>query len=473
MNNEETFFASCIYFGLKFRSVIFILHFCALHKPSVMISTVAVYHIQRTQKKLVLFDQEFKVVFEERQVFEEISDEEGVACEDLHRMTNWIFESWERLEADTRFDVKAVNFTTYGPALVHLNQNSEPIAPLLDYRKPFPTELETTFFKTYGGKDRMMLGTYSSFYGMGNAGIQLYWIKHHYPTLFKKIRTSLFLPQYCSFLFTTNFHTEYTSLGGHSLLWDFANKRFDQWVYEEGLVDLFPKISTQHEAGVTPFRHTFIPVGVGLLDAVSGLIPLIKRNIDAFLLLSTGATFTVLNPFSFKPLGVEDLRKDCFCYLSLEGNPVKAARLTLGTLHDQYTKKFASHFFRESDFYKWVKYDEELAANTHTLPSLLDDYYQPKPDFKSASLDDFETYEQAYHKLVSDMVRLQLQSIFLAGENLAGIKKMYVEGDFAENELFMRMLTDSLPQLKIKSSDLGEGPAMGAALAMKALVDFN
>ena len=145
----------------------------------------------------------------------------------------------------------------------------------------------------------------------------------------------------------------------------------------------------------------------------------------------------------------------------------------LGQWHEQYTKKFASHFFRESSFYKSVKYDPELAAITHSLPSLLDDYYNIKPDFKAASLDEFDSYELAYHKLISDIIRIQLQAIFLAGENLATIKKMYVEGPFAEIALFMKMLTDSLPQLKIKSSDLNEGPALGAALAVKNLAGFN
>jgi sugar (pentulose or hexulose) kinase len=438
-----------------------------------MTPAIAVYHLQRYWKKLVLFDQDFKVVFEEVQMFEDISDSDGFPCEDLHKITNWILQSWERLEADTRFDVKAVNFTSYGPALVHLNQNGEPIAPLFDSRKKIPEDLEARFFKTYGSQDKMALETYSPYLHMGNAGIQLYWLKHAHPTLFQKIKNTLFLPQYCSFLFTTNFLTEHTNLGGYTMLWDYKNRRYDQWAYEEGFVEIFPKIATNEEAGLTPFRHHFIPVGTGILDTVAGLIPFAKRNIDPFLLLSTGSSFTVLNPFATKDLSLDDLKKDCLCYLAFDGSMVKASRLMLGLWHEQYTKKFASHFFRESSFYKSVNYDPVLAANIHSLPTLLDDYYNTKPDFKAASLDEFASYELAYHKLISDIIRIQLQAIFLAGENLVTIKKMYVEGIFAENTLFMKMLTDSLPQLKIKSSDLNEGPALGAALAVKNIAGFN
>lgn len=437
-----------------------------------MIQCIAIYHVQRYVKKLVLFDQEFRVVHVEKEIFEDISDSDGFPCEDLHKLTNWILQTWEKLEADTRFDVKAVNFTTYGPALVHLNQNSEPVAPLFDNRKAIPEEIETQFFKTYGSQDTLTLETYSPYLGLGNAGLQLYWLKYTQPSVFKKIKTSLFLSQYCAFLFTTHFLTDHTHLGGYTLLWDYKNKRFDQWAYEEGFVDLLPRIAINAEAGLTPFRHHFIPVGTGLLDTAAGLVPFMKRNVDPFLLLLTGNSFTVLNPFASKELSLEDLKKDCLCYLAFDGSTVKASRLMLGLWHEQYTKKFASHFFRESTFYTLVKYDPEIAAAIHSLPSLLEDYYHAKPDFKAASLDEFENYEIAYHKLISDIIRIQLQAIFLAGENLASIKKLYIEGDFAHNSIFMKMLTDALPQLKIKASDLEEGPALGAALAVKSLAGF-
>jgi L-fuculokinase len=434
-----------------------------------MTSCIAVYHLQRHKKKLILFDQEFTVIYEETQVFEDISDGDGFPCEDLHKLSNWILQSWEGLESDMRFEVKAVNFISYGSALVHLNQNGEPVAPLFDNRKPISEETEKKFFKTYGNQNELSIETCSPYAKMGNAGFQLYWLKQTHPSIFKKIKTSLFLPQYCSFLFTTNFTTDFTCLGGHSLLWNHHDKRFSQWVYEEGLVDLFPKIGSSHEAGLTPFRHKFIPVGTGLLDSVSGLIPLMKRNVDSFLLLSTGSSFTVLNPFASKELTDNDLSNDCFCYLSFEGTMVKSSRLQAGLWHEQYTKKFASHFFKESDHYKLLQYDPELAANVHSLPSLLDDTYHPNIHFKAALLDEFDSYEQAYHKLMADIVRMELQSVFLAGENLQDIRKMYVEGDYAQNPIFIKMLSDSLPQLKIKSINLNEGPAMGAAMVMKNL----
>lgn len=435
-----------------------------------MLSSIAVYHLQRYVKKLLLFDLEYNLIHEEIQLFDEISDNDGTPCEDLNKLTNWLLESWTRLEADERFDVKAVNFTAYGPALVHLNQNSIPVLPLFDYRKPLPKEIETKFFAAYGPKEQLELETCSPYVGMGNAGLQLYWLKHSEPQAYKKIKTTLFLPQYCSFLFTTHFLTDYTALGASTLLWDFKAARYEQWAYEEGIADLLPKTTKQPEAGLTPFRHDFIPVGTGLLDTVSGLIPLIKRNVDPFLLLGTGSSFTVLNPFAEKELTLDDLKKNCFCYLSFTGMQVKANRLPLGELHDQFTKKFASHFYKDSGYHKSISYSSELTAAVSSLPALLDEPFLPKPGFKSASLDVFESYELAYHKLLADITRLVLQSLFLAGENLVSIKKMYVEGDFAQNPLFMRMLSDSLPQLKTKPSTLEHGPALGAAMAVKPLI---
>jgi len=435
-----------------------------------MVSSIAVYHLQRYVKKLLLFDLEYHLIYEEIQLFDEISDNEGIPCEDLNKLTNWLLESWARLEADKRFNIKAVNFTTYGPALVHLDQNSVPVLPLFDYRKKLPKEIGEKFFKTYGPKEHLEQETCSPYVGMGNAGLQLYWLKHAEPLSFEKIKTTLFLPQYCSFLFTTHFSTDYTSVGASSLLWDFKTHRFEQWAYEEGIVDLFPKITRQPEAGLTPFRHDFVPVGAGLLDTVAGLIPLIKRNVDPFLLVGTGSTFTVLNPFAEKDLTLDDLKKSCFCYLSFIGLPVKASRLPLGELHDQFTKKFASHYYKDSSYHKSIAYSADVTATLSSFPPLLDEPFLANPDFKPASLDKFENYELAYHKLMADITHTVLQSILLAGENLVSIKKMYVEGDFAENALFMRMLSDSLPQLKTKPSKLEHGPALGAAMAVKPLI---
>lgn len=435
-----------------------------------MLSSIAVYHLQRYVKKLLLFDLGYNLIHEEVQLFDEISDSEGAPCEDLNKLTNWLLESWARIEADQRFDVKAVNFTTYGPALVHLDATSIPVLPVFDYRKKFPVEIEEEFFEKYGPREKLEQETCSPYMGMGNAGLQLYWLKHSEPEAFKKIKTTLFLPQYCSFIFTTHFLTDYTALGASSLLWDFNSKRYEQWAYEEGIVDLLPKITQQPEAGLTPFRHDFIPVGTGLLDTVAGLVPLVKRNVDPFLLLGTGPSFTVLNPFAEQELSHEDLQKNCFCYLSFIGLPVKATRLPLGDWHDQFTKKFASYYYKDSAYFKSVAYSKEMAAVVSVLPSLLDDTFPFKENFKAASLDAFESYELAYHKLIADVTRLVVKSLLLAGENLKSIKKMYVEGDFAQNQVFMSLLSDSLPQLKTKPSTLEHGPALGAAMAVKPLI---
>ena len=59
---------------------------------------------------------------------------------------------------------------------------------------------------------------------MLNSGLQLYWLKKTKPEVFKKIKYSLHLPQYLSYIFTGIPLSEYTSIGCHTALWDYEKK---------------------------------------------------------------------------------------------------------------------------------------------------------------------------------------------------------------------------------------------------------
>ena len=59
-----------------------------------------------------------------------------------------------------------------------------------------------------------------------NSGKQLYWLKYKRPEIFKKIKKTLHLPQYLSYVFTGEMYSEYTSIGCHTVLWDYQKKKF-------------------------------------------------------------------------------------------------------------------------------------------------------------------------------------------------------------------------------------------------------
>ena len=143
-----------------------------------MTSCIAVFDIGKTNKKLILFDLEFNLIHEEQTSFEEVKDDEGDNCEDLRALTNWMLETWKKIENDIRFNIRALNFTTYGASFVHLDDNLRPVTPLYNYLKPLPKEVEDSFFAKYGDKMDFATTTASPFLAMLNSGLQIYWLKH-------------------------------------------------------------------------------------------------------------------------------------------------------------------------------------------------------------------------------------------------------------------------------------------------------
>ncbi len=102
------------------------------------IPSIAIYDVGKTNKKLILFDEQYKVVYEESIQLAEIKDEDGFSCEDVVALTTWVKNTFAQINNDPRFEIKAVNFSGYGASFVYLDENKNVIPPLYNYLKPFP-----------------------------------------------------------------------------------------------------------------------------------------------------------------------------------------------------------------------------------------------------------------------------------------------------------------------------------------------
>ena len=99
---------------------------------------ILVFDIGKTNKKCLVFDAHYRVVFEETTHLPEIADEDGDPCEDLALLSDWLLETCSKVLQDERFEIQAVNCTAYGASFVHLDAESRPLTPLYNYLKPFP-----------------------------------------------------------------------------------------------------------------------------------------------------------------------------------------------------------------------------------------------------------------------------------------------------------------------------------------------
>jgi sugar (pentulose or hexulose) kinase len=183
------------------------------------------------------------------------------------------------------------------------------------------------------------------------------------------------------------------------------------------------------------------------------LIPYLVNFHEPFILLSTGTWSITLNPFNDSPLTETELKNDCLCYFTYEGNPVKASRLFAGYEHDEQVKLLATYFQKPLNYYKQVKYD----------PSLLTSLGKNK-DADNSKLNGFEHFEQAYHHFMYQLVKKQFtSSAFVMTDS---IKRIFVDGGFSKNALYMNMLASLYPDKELYAATMAQSTALGAALAI-------
>lgn len=430
------------------------------------IPAIAILDVGKTNKKLFLFDEQYKIVFEQTHRFEEIRDEDGDPCEDLQSLTRWVTDAHSGLAAMQDFSVKALNFSAYGASLVHLDGQGEPFLPLYNYLKPYPAKLRQQFFETYGGEEMMTRVTASPVLGNLNSGLQLYRLKYE-KDLLAQPGYSLHLPQYLSFLVSGQPCSDLTSIGCHTMLWDFEKNNYHHWVPNEGVDRRLAPILPSDGVFGAASRWKAYPVGVGLHDSSSALIPYLISFREPFVLISSGTWCISLNPFNHAPLTSEELEKDCLQYKTYAGNQAKASRLFAGNDHEEQVKRLSAHFNKAVDYYASVPYDPETVRHLKaTVEQESSGASFPGPSaFRLRELHVFRSYEEAYHQLLMDIMRQQVLSTGLVMKGTA-VKRLFVDGGFGKNLIYMNLLALAFPEVEVYAASVAQATAMGAALAI-------
>jgi sugar (pentulose or hexulose) kinase len=404
--------------------------------------TIAIFDIGKTNKKLFLFNENYEIVYEKSTQFDEITDEDGDPCEDVELLSSWVVELFQEIQSNPDFEVKVLNFSTYGASFVHLDSSGKVIAPLYNYLKPYDELLKKQFYNTYGGEQLFARKTASPVLGNLNSGMVLYRLKYENPALFAQIGYSLHLPQYISCLFTGKYFSDITSIGCHTNLWDFEKNQYHEWLEKEGVSKkLAPISSTIESSTIQQFNNSTI--GTGLHDSSAALIPYLATfKGQKFVLISTGTWCITLNPFNHTPLTDEELQQDCLAYMQYTGEPVKASRLFAGHEHEQSAKQLSEQFQKPLDYYKTVKFNSELIEKSND-----------------------ETYESAYHQLILSLVDKQIISTKLV-LNDSSVTKLFVDGGFGKNEIYMNLLAKAFPEMEVYAASMAQATALGAALAI-------
>ena len=246
---------------------------------------VLIFDVGKTNKKVLLFNKHYEVVYEASIQLPQTVDEDGFPCEDVHLLTAWLQQCFQKISSDHHFQITALNVSAYGASFVHVNKSLQPCLPIYNYLKPFPDELLARFCLKYDKNKTLCVETSSPILRNLNSGLQLFWLKHTKPSDYQRIKQSLHLPQYISSIFSNKACSEITSIGCHTLLWNFQENKYHRWVYEEKINEkLAPRVSSK----AVTYNYHGIAVGVGLHDSSAALIPYLALFAEPFVLISTG-----------------------------------------------------------------------------------------------------------------------------------------------------------------------------------------
>jgi L-fuculokinase len=147
---------------------------------------------------------------------------------------------------------------------------------------------------------------------------------------------------------------------------------------------------------------------------------------------------------------------------------VKASRLFAGYDHEMQTKRIASHFNISINFYRSLDFNPEKAAAAKENAGAE----KKNPGvglgnslFGERDLNSFKDGEAAYYQLMQDIIALQTTSAKLVMKD-APVKKMFVDGGFSKNPIYMNMLATSFPDIEVYGATIAQSTSLGAALAI-------
>jgi len=434
-----------------------------------MKKVIAVFDIGKTNKKLLLFDENFQVAFQQEQKFPVTKDDDGFECDDIDLITSWMRKELEKLTESKEFDPVAVNFSTYGASLMFVGKNGKRLTPVYNYMKEVSPSIAENLFNQYGGKNEFLRKAASPPLGLLlNSGIQILWLKKEKPEIYKKTGTILHFPQYLSYYLTGKLVSEPTSIGCHTFMWDYDNMCYNKWLDDNDVK--LPDPITNDVVFDSKIGNRTLKVGVGIHDSSASLVPYLLGSKEPFILVSTGTWCINMNPYNKEPLTADQLSQDCLCFMSPKREQVKSSRLFMGHFHEVWADKLSEYFGVKQDNFKTVKYDRAIIQEMKKKISSPVFFPDGKESFdeglKSADLSLFKSYEEAYTQLIIELTGLSIHAVNLVIPENDSTKNIYISGGFARNEIYVRLMAEYFSKQKIYTSEIDNSSALGAALVI-------
>jgi L-fuculokinase len=459
-----------------------------------MKEAILVFDVGKTNKKLLIFDENLKIVDSLYKRFDSY-EKEGVFFYDMDEIKTWLFDGIRQLSS--RYPVRAVSITTHGATWVPLDAEGKDIMPVIDYVTPVTDEFHDEFYAVMGDVKTLQKMTATPDVGaLINPGKGLYFMKKNFPAEWEKTAHILFYPQYFGYLLTGEMGAEATYAGCHTYLYNFEEDRWSAVADTLGASSFLPdRIRRSWEVLGTlseeAAEKTGLPrdviVTMGIHDSNSSLLPYLLQEKDPFILNSTGTWCVPMVPTDKIAFKEEELGKTVFYNLSAFKKPVKTAIFMGGEEFDRY-KKIFDRLHGTNDF---PDYDREVYSRVIAERNL---FIQPGVVKGSGQFPDSApgVWEGARFYPLSEIengnfpvffsdretcfavMRLSLAAQTIVSFDRAGFEEgmnIFVEGGFRRNKAYNIILATYYAGSRLYTTNMEEATSFGAAILAKAALN--
>lgn len=451
---------------------------------------VAVIDIGKTNKKVILFDQDLRLVADRQKPFPSVPGSDGFQVEPVEAIEAWIWETLGELYREHPF--RAISVSTHGATWALIDDQGL-TAPVIAYDTALTehqqADLDAAFYTLAGPLEKLQEETATCDLPLLiNPAKALLLLEQRRPGTLARSQHLINYPQYWGWRLTGKIGAEPTYTANHSFLFDIRRRQASSAAKALGAAHLvncdlkqpwdqlgLVSAAVQKQTGLPA-----IPVTLGIHDSNAALLPyLVAMDGHDFVLNSTGTWCVALhrvNEVRYRP---EELGQKVIFNLDAFGHLQKSSFLMGGQDYGLYHDLIGG----ERAPFDAARLNAALARTGDMfLPGAFPSQF-PKvhggatEGGKEFSLNDLRAGRKpswmADPVLAHDLLiaGLALQSeVALRRCDLGAKTEIYVEGGFRNNPIYLAVLTALFADAEVSCTSLAQATATGAAMLAQALV---
>lgn len=456
---------------------------------------IAVVDVGKTNKKILVYDQDLQPVAECLQRFEE-HDCGDYRSDNVSSFVDWMLDSLA--EFGRKYNIRAISVSTHGATFVAIDETGGHALPPISYTTDPGVDFHRTFYERCGDRIHLQKVTGTpDFNLLINLAKGIFFAQHRFADAFGKVRHILNYPQYLGFVLTGRIGAEPTYTGNHTYLWDFEKKSWSEVTERLGIRHLLPEAFLQpwdvlgsisapiaQRTGLRP--DTLVTAGIH--DSNASLLPYLLSQPGDFLLNSTGTWCVVMHGVEKVQFAPDELGKVVFFNLNAFFQPVKTAIFLGGMEFDYYNRlleKAHDHVppsVMNESLYRRIIQERRLFI----LPGVVGGIGQfPESEARVAEgdriyrLQDIESgkvWPEFFNDAATAVAVLNLSlaiqtSVCFERTGMQSGLPVFTEGGFSRNEAYNALMAAHYPESPFYLTDLREATAFGTALLGKAAIE--